>query len=140
MNKTQSEIKRVVKSAGKAAEEWVKSKEDIAGEIKSLLDSKLEEVTMKLLGFNNRYGEWEIDHCNGRFGDSAAGDWLRDKAGDAVNAWLTKQAGNLPELPKTAIKSLRENYLSVLENQLRVKLTEKAKADSDAILKSALFG
>lgn len=102
--------------ADKAAAQWLKDNEDkIEKQISSMLDRRLEEVVAKLLGFNNSWGRWEVDNCNGRDGNSAAGDWLREKAANAVKEWLTAQAGDLPKLPAAAIKSLRKEYLEHFE-------------------------
>lgn len=46
--------------------------------VHELLDRNSKEITMKLLGFDSRYvKQWELDHCNGRAGESAAGDYLK---------------------------------------------------------------
>lgn len=102
--------------ADKAAAQWLKENEDkIEQQISSMLDKRLEEVVAKLLGFSYSWGRWEVDNCNGRSGDSAAGDWLRDKAGNSVRDWLTAQAGDLPKLPAAAVKALRKQYLEYFE-------------------------
>lgn len=96
--------------------------------VREILARKREEIVVKLLGFDSRWGEWDLDHCNGRSGDSAAGDYLRSRAGQAVKAWLDEQAGDLPELPKRAIDSLRREYLAAYESELGRALRQLAQS------------
>jgi hypothetical protein len=62
-----------------AVEEWKakNTKEVIKTTVTELLDKESKQLTLKLLGFEDRWGKWEVDHCNGRGGESAAGDYLR---------------------------------------------------------------
>jgi hypothetical protein len=125
-----SAIEAAVQEADKAAADWLGKRKGIADEITTLLDRRVQEIIGKLLGFDAHWGEWEVDHCNGRSGNSAAGDWLRGAVQGAVGAWLTAQAGKLPTLPKAAIKSLRGDYLEAFQNELRDRLIKKAKEDA----------
>jgi len=139
MSKLQSQIESVMKAADKAAQEWVdENKPSIEEKIHELLDRKLTEIVCKLLGFDGWFGELEIDHCNGRSGESAAGDWLRAAAGDAVKKWLTEQAGDLPKLTAKAIAGLRKSYLEAFEDELRVALQGKAIEDAQAAISEHL--
>tara|TARA_R110000868_G_scaffold75901_5_gene218661 strand:+ start:231 stop:665 length:435 start_codon:yes stop_codon:yes gene_type:complete len=129
------QIAQAEKLADEAAKEWLEKNKPILGElIKEKLDKRVDMIAACLLGFNNNWGKWELDHCNGRMGESAAGDWLRETAGDAVRAWLTDQAGNLPKLPKTIVESLRSQYLDVFRQELAAQLRKKAIRDASEAL------
>lgn len=127
--KVQERIASVKKKATAEAEKWVKENEkDIADRVRRMLDSKLEEVVVKLLGFKTDWdGQWEVDNCNGRSGESAAGDWLRESAQGAVKKWLTEQAGNLPTLSKAVVNNLRQEYLTYTEECLERALQQEAR-------------
>ena len=102
------------------------------------MDERSDRVVLQLLGFELEWGgrEWKVDHCNGRSGESAAGDWLRARAGDAVRAWLDAQAGELPKLSKAALDDLRGEYTRVLRNALSNALRKRAEADAAAMVES----
>lgn len=134
-------ITELYAEAEKAALKWAAEKRSsIERDVTSILDKRAEEVVFKLLGFDNRWGRMEVDHCNGRAGESAAGDFIRAKAGAAVHAWLEAQVGKLPKLPKSAVKSLRDFYLEVYRNTLNDELyraaQHKAQADAAAYVQS----
>lgn len=135
-----SAIEATVKEADTAAKDWLSRRKSIADEITKMLDGRVQEIVGKLLGFDAHWGEWEVDHCNGRSGNSAAGDWLRDAVQGAVSGWLTEQAGKLPALPKAAIESLKGYYLEAFKNELRAKLIDKAKEDAAAVFQQVLEG
>ena len=130
--KIQQMIESASKRADQAAQEWLKGQEkDIANTVHSMLDKRLEKIVSQHMGFDSSWSVWEVDHCNGRSGESAAGDWLRERSGEAAKQWLTKQAGNLPDLPKQAIASLRAQYLRSLESAIREQLRKRAVSDAE---------
>lgn len=112
---------------------WMKgnSEEVLARKVIAQLDSKQEEVVCKLLGFNDRWGKWEVDSCNGRAGNSAAGDYLRSVQKDAIEKWF--KSVKLPPMSAAVTKSLKTTYLSNLEYQLKESLRRKAEAQAAAI-------
>jgi hypothetical protein len=62
--------------------------EAVVGEIIRDLEVQKREVTMKLLGLDNRWGKWEVDHCNGR--TSPTTDYLASEGRDLVKAWVNE--------------------------------------------------
>lgn len=95
------------------------------------LDGHADTIIVKLLGFNQSFNRWELDHCNGRSGNSAAGDYLRKKLGPAVDEWLDAQVGKLPKLNADAVKSVRDEYSSMFRRALSARLWELAKSRAD---------
>ena len=122
-----------------AVQEWKNenSSSKIKDRVKRLLDANSKEVTMKLLGFNDRLGRWEIDHCNGRSGESAAGDFIRKTQSEAVKDWLTNVC--LPELDdKTKAqfkKQAKQIYQETILRGLRDSVQMRAKVDLDLLVK-----
>jgi hypothetical protein len=121
-----------------AIDKWKdKNKEDdITKKVHNLLDTNRNEITLKLLGFDNRWGSWELDHCNGRSGESAAGDYLRKVQNDAIEDWL-KQV-KLPVLNKTLStqmqKKLKEEYDQYLKRYLSDYAQAQASKDAKEII------
>lgn len=101
--------------------------------IEDILDSHTEEAVAKLLGFDNKWGDWEVDHTNGRQGESAAGDWLRKTAKEEVDKWLATQAGELPDLSAAQKKALRAGYQNELEYHVKERLKARAKDHAEDV-------
>ena len=108
----------------------------VAQVIAKALDKHRDNTLMKLLGLE-RYGDsWEVDHCNNRSGESAAGDYLRKVQQQAIHDWF----GNvcLPDLSDAEVTRLRTRmhaeYLTQLERGLRQQAAARAAADASAII------
>jgi hypothetical protein len=108
---------------------WLE-KESIPSRVTRALDGRVVEIASKLMGFTDHYGKWEVDHCNGRSGNSAVGDYLREKCGAAAKEWIDQLADKLPPLPKSARKSLVESYHQRLIREVRAILENQAREDA----------
>ncbi len=108
----------------------------LAKRIRARLDRNVEATVAKLLGFENRgwagSDRWEVDHCNGRSGNSIVGDYIRKKVGVALEAWIDSHAGSLPDLPKATIAELRSEYVNMYRTALRRRLGELASKAAEA--------
>lgn len=60
----------------------------VVGEIIQDLEAQKREVTMKLLGLNNQWGKWEVDHCNGR--KSHITGYIASEGRELVKAWVNE--------------------------------------------------
>lgn len=139
----------ISKWAGVAQEKWIRENtpEQIEKRVYEILDKRTEEVVAKLLGFSPRWGEWEIDHCNGRAGQSEAGNYLACAAKGAVVTWLEQQADSINnlKLPPTALKAIkkealinaRREFRSELEALVMVKMKEYAEEVIDEFTQDA---
>lgn len=123
-----------------AIDKWlaVNTPEEITKSVNSTLDTFKDEITLKLLGFDKSYGDrnWRLDHCNGRSGNSPAGEYLRDTQSVIVRQWLDKVP--LPELSPNQLKSISldfgDVYLRALKKSLTTLVETKAKEDSQKLL------
>lgn len=102
-----------------AVEEWKQQNTEkaLADKTKRLLDTHSEQVVLKLLGFNkDRWHDstWDLDHCNGRAGNSPAGDYLKQAQAETIKEWLSTTA--LPKLSKPVLAKLHKNLLSEFED------------------------
>lgn len=107
--------------------------------VRDELDKRVNTVVVQLLGFDRDggvYAAWKLDHCNGRAGNSAAGDWLRERATNEIRAWLDDQAGTLPALDDDTVAGLRNEYTRVLKYELSKALRKQAEADAAAMVAS----
>lgn len=62
--------------------------ESLAPEITAMLTKERREIVLKLLGFDNRWGELEVDHCSAHNKDSIVGQYLRTTIAPIVQEWL----------------------------------------------------
>lgn len=112
------------------------SKEVIAKQVTNQLDKSSAEITMKLLGFDERWGKWDVDHCNGRSGESAAGDYLRKAQQTAVQKWL--ETVQLPEIPPklkaAAVAEYKNDYQKALQLALYRLAMKQAEEDAQFLI------
>lgn len=135
MDAPKSPIDDLLGTVNQAIEEW-KQKNDPAAvkkKVQTRLDKESETVVMKLLGFDSRYGDgWSLDHCNGRAGNSAAGDYLISVRGAEIKAWL--QDVLMPVIPETVKKKLQKDAKEYIERVIRSQFqTELEKRITVAI-------
>ena len=122
-------IKKMLAEAQAAAEKWL-AEESVESRVRRILHGRLEAISAQLLGFqppgwggNKR---WEIDNCNGRTANTAAGNYIREHAEVAVKQALDELVGKLPPLPASARKSLIRHYHDRVEYEVRQKMRELA--------------
>lgn len=106
--------------------------ETIRNYVHRMLDKASNEIVMKLLGFNDSWGKWELDHCNGRSGNSPAGEFITKVQQSAVQDWLATVT--MPKLTKEVRARLEKQAQSEYEQHMRNAIREKARqlAEADA--------
>ena len=118
----------------KTIENWKKenTEEKIKKEIVQRLDKAKDEVLPKLLGFNRRCGnKWELDHCNGRSGNSAIGDYLRKVQQATIEEWMR----NITNFKLTAQQeadlkeSARSHYIDLMRRGLQERIKKTVNED-----------
>ncbi len=131
-------IDAVLPIVAQAVAEWkaTNSEEKIKKKVKDLLDSKAEEVTLKLLGFNNSWGKWELDHCNGRSGESAAGDFIQQVQQTAIKEWLSEVA--MPTLDEKMKKSILKGVNAEVKRSISYQIQQLATNQANALMNKLL--
>lgn len=122
----------------KSIDQWKEknSEKALTQRVHALLDDNAETIVFKLLGFDNRWGTWELDHCNGRKGESAAGDFLKQVQKAAIQDWL--KSVKLPELNKTLSAAMQKSLNQDYENFLRDYLNKYAREEADKTAKEII--
>ncbi len=129
----ESDQKKLIPLITLILREWheVNSPEAIREQIFERLNRSRDEILLKLLGFNkDSWGDsWSLDHCNGRSGNSIAGDYLKKVQQEAVDSWLATTC--LPALSETQKKqiqsSFRSEFFSTLKDEIQIAARNKAK-------------
>ena len=114
---------------------WLKeleAKGSIEEKVEAALQGELERVTRKVLGLDIRWHNksWEVDHCNGRSGNSIVGDALQERAvqrfAEVIGEAATKidfsdmEAHMIKELER----SIRRNLDMALKRYAEAKAAE----------------
>lgn len=115
-----------------AVSHWRKenTEEAIHKKVIDLLDKRSEEMVVKLLGFDLSWGEWALDHCNGRSGNSAIGDYLRNTQAVAVKEFfdsLDLKQIVTPAMKNRLIKAIQKDFEYKLECAVRSALEAHTK-------------
>ena len=128
----------VLEAIALAVAQWKEenTEETIKKKVIDLLNKNSEEITLKLLGFNNRHGQWALDHCNGRSGNSAAGDYLTTIQQTAIQEWM--QTVTMPKLSNAMkdklSKDMRHDYEHTLHKVIREAVFRQAEVDAQALI------
>lgn len=101
------------------------------------LNAQSTSITRQLLGFEKGWdSEWRVDHCNGRAGNTAVGDYFRQVQSQAIKEWL--ETVKMPELTPTFKKKLasemRNEYESYLRSTARDLAIQVAKKDAATLV------
>ena len=103
-----------------AKTEWYEanSPKVIAKKTKDLLDSQRQQVLMQLLGFEKdswRSHVWEVDHCNGRNGNSKVGATTKQIVSEVLDDWVQEHREEFDKYLTTQIKT---EFKKELKSQL----------------------
>jgi hypothetical protein len=94
------------------------------------LDQNKDKAVMALLGFEARWGQsWTVDHCNGRSGESAAGDHLKQICSKTIKEWFAKFP--MPEMTASLKKQLESTYQKEFREYALREIRNFAKAAAD---------
>lgn len=120
---------------------WLeKAMQDIQQQVIQKLDKSRDEIVLKLLGFDKDSwrGNWSLDHCNGRAGESAAGTFLRNTHAEAIKEWLSNFQAPLlsPKDKKDLEKRFKDIYLRECESSVYNMAKSKAERDMCELLES----
>ena len=109
----------------------------IGAQVKKTLDNGRETIILKLLGFDNRWsGKWELDHCNGRAGNSPAGDYLKGVASEEIKKWF--DSVELPPVGDILTKSMVKDYKSRVKRLVGEGLKHAADREAERIVDSII--
>ena len=98
--------------------------------VTKLLDESREEIVFKLLGFDKSWeGNWKLDHCNGRSGESAAGDYLRNVQAGAIKEWLNNIP--MPTIPPKMLADFKKQYQQEFNQRVQYQLQKLITVEAD---------
>lgn len=134
--KPQNPIEVVFSRMVQAMDEWERehTPEKMQKDVHALLNQSRDEIVRKLLGFNQSYGgKWELDHCNGRAGNSPAGEYLYNTLKPIINSWLGQV--EMPTMTAQLRTKLESTMRQQFEDTLMRHAREAAQNEAHAVLK-----
>lgn len=108
-----------------AVTEWMDRNPDesIKKAVHELLDNNLKETSLKLLGFDNRWGRWEVDHRSEKH--TAAQEYIANLIESSFREWMDNLVlDEIKRMPKVSIKRAAVNEF---KNQIEWNLDRKIK-------------
>lgn len=102
-----------------------------AENIKKVLESRRDDIVARLLGLQNRWGNWEFDNTNGR--KSILGDIYTAKLTSYVKEWWDKAVEpSLPEIKvtKATIAAYKKDYKERFNRLLYRAVMNRAEQDA----------
>lgn len=132
----QEALQSLVPIINGAIHEWLEKQNPkaIRKKVFDTLEAAKDEVAPKLMGFNKgSFGRgWEIDHCNGRSGESSIGDYMRKHQQEGIQQFIDQlNLVSLHPFTKAEIEAIRKEYRQRVIN--KTKEAVRARAESDAI-------
>jgi hypothetical protein len=142
---TPQEIAEVIKAKFVTAASEVANDahgESVAKEIVNDLNAQKRDVTLRLLGLDNRWGKWEVDHCNGR--ESPITKYLAAEAKETIRGWVNEAVQEVltTELKSKVMKDAKSALRKGIEEHVRdntgsYRLGEQTKPIIDALFQRA---
>ena len=122
-------IEDIIKAVEEGSEKWYQenSPEKIAKAVIAAFNSEKKEIVSKLLGFNNKYSYgWEVDHCNGRAGESAVGDHIRSYLDKDIKKWFDSLRAENP------LEDLKDAYQKEYNDMLQAGIRKAIKEHAES--------
>ena len=131
----QEALQSLVPIINEAIHEWLEKQnpQAIRKKVFDTLEAAKDEVAPKLMGFNRgSFGRgWEIDHCNGRAGESTIGDYMRKHHQESIQQFIDQlNLVSLRPFSKKEIEDMRRDYRERVINKTRQAVREKAEKDA----------
>ena len=103
---------------------------EVYSDIKDDFKTNLTTNTLKIVGFDNRYNRWEVDHCNGRSSDLT--EYMSHKVKLMFHEEYDKMlqpeiAKMLIPLKEQVLKEFKECFTNELRRNMRQSAQEAAK-------------
>ena len=131
----QEALQSLVPIINGAIHEWLEKQnpKDIRKKVFDTLEAAKDEVAPKLMGFNKGFfgRGWEIDHCNGRAGESIIGDYMRKHQQEGIQQFIDQlNLVSLRPFSKGEIEDMRKEYRQRVINKTREAVRDRAEIDA----------
>ena len=137
----QEALASLVPIINQAVHEWMQDQDPVAIKKKvfSTLNKAKDEIAPKLLGFtrDSWNNKWEIDHCNGRSGESSLGDYLKQHQEAGIKQFIEElDLTTVRPFTKSEKDEMRSDYRRRVINKVRESVRVRAEQDAARLLNS----
>lgn len=125
------DLDKLRKQVEAAQAKWAKDNlSNVAESVNRILNDALTEVIAKTLGLDNHWGDWEIDHCNGRNGIFTT--TIREQAQSRVTELIADAIGTF-ELNTQQKQAVRKEYREAMMRALADTARHQASKDAGEV-------
>lgn len=125
-----------------AVQDWMNkhgSPEAIRQQVFKTFEKDVRDAIYKLMGFETRWsspGHWEVDHCNGRAGNSVIGSYLEKHSKHSLQEWIDHIGFPKPsEKEKSRLRAaIRKEYLEHLKRHIQTRAKNQAEMDAEQLI------
>ncbi|KKM62673.1 hypothetical protein LCGC14_1519330 [marine sediment metagenome] len=134
------DLKDVEAMIKKAKVSWLQENTSIRDKVFSILDRQRDNLIAQLMGFENRYGKWEINNCNNRAANSFIGGVIKEIGNNAVHDWIVNQLDLnkltklTPEQTDSVIKEAKKHYINTLSQRLNERAMTAANDHINSLM------
>lgn len=121
---------------------------DISQEVYRRLEHSAKEIVSKFMGMDLKWGSgsnshiWEIDHCNGRAGNTLVGQYFVNRVQKVVENWLDTHVLEMFSVPDIfsaqQTQAMMSEYKRTFEHCVKKALLEKAEKDAKLYVEQLL--
>lgn len=134
-------VEELTAKATAARDRWLAAYADpekIEEEVEKLLRTNLDEVIVKVFGLDNHwFDKWEVDHCNGRAGNSFLGQEVQVLAARKAGEWFAKAIEGMNLEPsKAQIKAIKDDVLEQVNRRIDSLIQDYASGIASQIADS----
>lgn len=140
------QTQKIQTMVAKAVSEWYNENdtyEKVKAQVFRILNKDKRVIMAKVLGFNtSRWGDepWEVDHCNGRSGESVAGQAIAAAVAQSTRDWIEKikkANGNFKintAMQRALKKDFQERFKREADEQIRRLASNRAEETIRALV------
>lgn len=128
----------VEKKTTEEANKWLQAHyAEIPKIVENYLNKNLNQIVLKLLGFDTNWydNHFRLDHCNGRAGNTAAGDFLIKASQKEIDKFLSEAITQLPPLSEKEAKDYRKEFLEIYHKNIKKAIEDTAIREAEAVCK-----
>lgn len=98
------------------------------------LNASKREVTLKLLGLDNRWGKWEVDHCNGR--KSPVGELIDAECTAMIQQWTNEVIKEVltDEMRLKTKAAIKKAFLGEISDRYNYKTREMVTRSAESLV------
>lgn len=136
------DMTKVEELVEQSKQEWIKQNlSDLPARVDKALDGHFDGLIARLLGMDNRWArrEWELDHCNGRQGNSFLGVEIKEQIEQIVGPLVVSLVKDV-KLTDKQTKAIQDEYRTQLGREVMNAAHKFAAEEAYRIVEQVVSG